>query len=291
MLSERKRGKAQGKKYFKEHFSGQTEVDRWESIYSQQDFSGFSYRLRMNQALSWLDGSDLSRSSAVLDAGCGAGVVACEMAKRECRVFGMDYSYGMVEKANRVCNKERKLNVKFLGGDIEKLPFKDASFDMVICLGVITYLKSEEKALRELSRILKPDGNLIISSLNKAHLVRYLDVLLFLRKELLKIFGYRILFWRKREKIDTDKDLIRRYFTPNLKNSFQRHGFSVLEYTTVPFGLLTFYGLEIPPRKINIKITMFLEKFLNVPFIGPLGGMCIFRLRKNSVGNSSESGL
>jgi len=291
MLSGKEGRRAQDKTYFKELFSEQTEIEHWESIYDHQDFCGACLRLRMNQALSWLDDSNLSKNSMILDAGCGAGKVTRETAEREHNVFGMDYSYGMIKKANRICNTERKLNVKFLEGDIESLPFKDSSFDMVICLGVITYLESEEKALRELSRVLKLQGILILSSLNKAHLAKYFDFPLLIRNALQKIFGYRIAFWKKRAKVKRDSGSKRRYFTPYLRNSLELQGFKVLEYTTVPLGLLTFYGREIPPKKINIKITMFLEKFLNVPLIGPLGGLCIFRVKKSPFVNPNESGL
>ena len=77
----------------------------------------------------------------------------------------MDYSLGMLAKANRICNTDNKLAVAFLQGDVETLPLKDSSVDVLICLGVITYLKSEDSALRELERVLKPGGVLIISIL------------------------------------------------------------------------------------------------------------------------------
>jgi len=196
------------------------------------------------------------------------------------------------------------LGVKFSQVDVESLPFKDSSFDTIVCLGVITYLESVEKTLREFSRILRPGGVLILSSLNKAHLAMYLDIpilvgdvldisMKFARKTLKKILGTRIASriatWRKRTEIKEAPPVYRRYFTPKLKTSLELQGFSVLEYTTVPLGLLTFFGRTIPPQKINMKMTLFLERFLNVPLIGPLGGMCIFRVRKSSIGRPNES--
>ncbi len=85
-------------------FSEPTEVDYWESVYARQDFLGFCYRQRMNQALSWLDAADLSQNSTILDAGCGAGIVTREVAERGYQVIGMDYSCGMIEKADSICN-------------------------------------------------------------------------------------------------------------------------------------------------------------------------------------------
>jgi ubiquinone biosynthesis O-methyltransferase len=290
--------------YFKGSFSDQIEVERWESVYSRQDFRGFCYRARMNQTLSWLDASNLSRNSMILDAGCGAGIVTREVAKRGHQVIGVDYSYDMIEKANSICNTDGNLRVKFSQVDVESLPFKDSSFDTIVCLGVITYLECVEKTLREFSRILRPGGVLILSSLNKAHLVVYLDLPIlvgdilntlvkFGRITLKKILGTRIASriatWRKRTEIKEAPPVYRRYFTPKLKTLLELQGFSVLEYTTVPLGLLTFFGRTIPPQDINMKMTMFLERFVDVPLIGPLGGVCIFRVRKSPIGRPNES--
>jgi len=66
--------------------------------------------------------------------------------------------------------------MKFLQGDMEALLFKHLVFNMVLCLGVITYLKSEKKALPEMPRFLRPDGTLILSILNKTSLTECLDI-------------------------------------------------------------------------------------------------------------------
>ena len=304
MLMGKKDEKPKVKEHSREFFSHEVEVERWESVYDRQDFRGFCYRARMNQTLSWLDASSLSRDSMTLDAGCGAGIVTREVAKRGHQVVGIDYSYDMIEKAHSICNTDGNLRVNFSQVDVESLPFKDSSFDMIVCLGVVTYLESEEKVLHEFSRVLKPGGVLILSSLNKAHLVIYLDLPIlvgdilntlvkFARITLKKILGTRIAtriaIWRKRTEIKEASPVYQRYFTPKLITSLELQGFSVLEYTTVPLGLLTFFGRTIPPQKVNMKMTMFLERFLNVPLIGPLGGMCIFRVTKSPIGRPDES--
>ena len=47
--------------------------------------------------------------------------------------------------------------------DINRLPFADASFDCVICSEVLEHIPEHEKALKELVRILKPQGTLVVS--------------------------------------------------------------------------------------------------------------------------------
>jgi ubiquinone/menaquinone biosynthesis C-methylase UbiE len=283
-------GRRKVKAHFQEFFSKPTEIDYWESAYNRADFTGVIYRERMNQALTWLDGSGLPENSTILDAGCGPGIVAHEVAKRGYKVLGMDYSHNMVERARSVCNSDENLDIEFLQGDIESMPFEDSSFDMILCLGVITYLESEEKALVELSRVLRPHGILILSSINKLDLARCLDLPLLVKWALRKVLGSRIRSRRREARIKNGSDeqtvSIRRYFTPKLRKSLELRGFKVLEHTTIPLQLLTFFGRKIPPERINVKITMLLGRFSNIPLLGPLGGMCIFKLRKSAAGDT-----
>lgn len=89
--------------------------------------------------------------SALLDLACGAGHMAADAALRfQCRVTGLDLSEGMLKRAAagvRVC------------GDAERLPFRDASFDTVVCgLGVM-YFPDARAALDEIRRVLRPGGS------------------------------------------------------------------------------------------------------------------------------------
>jgi len=234
----------------------------------------------MNQALSWLESSNLSTDSIILDAGCGAGVFAREAMKRGYRVVGIDSSRGMVEKAARVCYAESGRNAQFLQGDVQCLPFKDSSFDLIVCLGVISYFRSEEKALSELSRVLKPCGTLIVSIVNRAHLVHYLDLPRFVENRLRKTLS-PIGVSQSRKSGMGSGYAARSYFITKFRKSLKKQGLATLEYTTVPLGMLTFFDRDIPPRRLNTKITMLLEKPSNIPLIGSLGGWCIFKTRKN----------
>jgi ubiquinone/menaquinone biosynthesis C-methylase UbiE len=234
----------------------------------------------MNQALSWLENSNLSEDSIILDGGCGAGIFAREAVKRGYQVVGMDFSRGMVEKAACICNTKSGRSAYFLQGDMQCLPFKDSSFDLIVCLGVISYFWSEEKVLGELSRILKPCGILIVSIINRARLIHYLDLPRFmknrLRKALRPIDAFRI-----KESGMKSGYAPRSYFISHFRKSLEKQGLRILQYTTVPYERMTLFDRDILPRRLNMKIAMFLEKPSNLPLIGSLGGMCIFRTRKN----------
>lgn len=280
MFLREKGEKFKGKEYFHKLFSNQVNIDYWESVYNRQDFLGVCYRRRMYQALSWLDNSNLSKNSKILDVGCGAGMTAKEVANRGYEILGMDYSHNMVKKAKAICNVNTKSDINFLQGDIESLPFKDSVFDVVLCLGVITYLKSEQKALHEMSRVLKPGGTLILSILNKVSLAKCLDISVLVKQRLQRMVSNRIVSWKKRVKIKENRFAVKSYFIPSLKNALKIAGFTELACMTVQYGPLTFFGRKIFPEEININITTFLEKFSNIPIIRSLGNMCLFRLRK-----------
>jgi SAM-dependent methyltransferase len=268
------------KKYFQKSFSDNRNIEYWDRVYDQQDFSGYVYRKRRDMVLAWLDSLSLSEKSIILEAGCGGGRFAYEAVKRGYRVFGMDYSHGMVMKARRICNREDKYRVAFLQGDIEALPLKTASFDVIVCLGVVAYLKSEGKALRELARAIKPGGVLAISIVNKVRLAYRLDFPLLLVSIFKRILNGRVAFWKRSFRVDNAPPLTT-YFIPKFQRSLELAGFTILESRTVPLRLLTFFGRQVLPHKMTVKITQFFERFSNVPFLGSFGGMCIFKAERN----------
>jgi len=280
MFLREKSEKLKEKEYFHKLFSNQVNIDHWESVYNRQDLLGVCCRKRMYQALSWLGNSNLSKNSKILDVGSGAGMTAKEVANKGYDIFGMDYSYNMIRKAKTVCNVNTEFHISFLQGDIESLPFKDSVFDLVLCLGVITYLKSEQKALHEMSRILKPGGTMILSILNKFSLGKCLDISVLVKRKLQRIAANRIVSWKKRAEFEENHFTLKSYFMPSLRNSLRIAGFKELDCMAVQYGPLTFFGRKIFPMGININITTFLEKFSNIPVIKSLGNMYLFRLRK-----------
>ena len=280
MFLRKKSEKLKEKEYFHKLFSNQVNIDYWKSVYNRQDLLGICCRRRMNQALSWLDNTNLSKNSRILDVGCGAGITVKEVANKGYEILRMDYSYNMVKKAKATCNTNTKLDTNFLQGDIESLPFKDSVFDTVLCLGVITYLKSEQKALHEMSRILKPGGTMILSILNKFSLGKCLDISVLVKRKLQRTEGNKIVSWKKRAEIEENHFTLKSYFIPGLRNSLRIAGFKELDCMAVQYGPLTFFGRKIFPRGININITTFLEKFSNIPVIRSLGNMYLLRLRK-----------
>jgi ubiquinone/menaquinone biosynthesis C-methylase UbiE len=100
----------------------------------------------------------------VLDAGCGTGVLARELAARGVAVTGVDISGAMLGLARE---KLRGEGVRLVHADIAALPFPHASYDAVVCFTVLEFLPHPEEALREMWRVLKPGGRLVLGVLNR----------------------------------------------------------------------------------------------------------------------------
>jgi ubiquinone/menaquinone biosynthesis C-methylase UbiE len=110
-----------------------------------------------------------------LEIGCGSGELLCNLLKRNFEVVGIDLAPSMIEASRDLVVKRCEgKRVDAAVADIENLPFREESFDLVIAAGVIEYLASDEKALCGLYRILRPGGVVILSVRNKINLARLL---------------------------------------------------------------------------------------------------------------------
>lgn len=103
----------------------------------------------------------------VLDAGCGTGGHSVSLLDREYSVTAIDLSeYVIKNTSSRLKRHKKHHNITFKQDDITKLTFDDNSFDCVLCWGVLMHVPDIEKAISELSRVLKPEGILIVGEAN-----------------------------------------------------------------------------------------------------------------------------
>lgn len=106
----------------------------------------------------------------VLDAGCGNGNLLMR-AKPSLRAdyIGTDFSKNMLRRAATRARSGCDKNALFLQSSVDRLPFKDESFDRVVCSGVLTCLPKvgdAAAALKEFQRVLKPGGFLVVDFFN-----------------------------------------------------------------------------------------------------------------------------
>ncbi len=107
--------------------------------------------------------ADLQPSDCVLDVGCGSGRDLPFIARIASRCVALDYSLEMIRAARSQGSPIRELLV----GDATALPFPDGSFDKVIASEVIEHIPDWRRAIREMARVLRPGGRLVLTTPNR----------------------------------------------------------------------------------------------------------------------------
>ena len=112
-----------------------------------------------------LDRVGLQTDDRVLDVGCGTGIVARRAASQvgdEETVVGLDVNERMLDVAKATATEDR-LAIEWRQGDATELPFPDEAFDVVISQQALQFLPDPGAALREIDRVLAPDGRVAVS--------------------------------------------------------------------------------------------------------------------------------
>ena len=116
-----------------------------------------------------LNFADIKEGETIVDLGSGAGIdvfLSANWVGRCGRVIGIDMTDEMLEKARRNAKVHGYSNVEFRKGDIEKkIPVNDGTANLVISNCVINLTIDKEAAFREVHRILKQGGRMVISDL------------------------------------------------------------------------------------------------------------------------------
>jgi SAM-dependent methyltransferase len=108
----------------------------------------------------------LTPGERVLDLGSGAGtdsLIAAQMVGEQGHVTGIDMTPEMLAKARAAAGAMGASNVVFVESEAERLPFPDASFDVVISNGVIDLIPDKDAVFAELYRVLAPGGRIQIA--------------------------------------------------------------------------------------------------------------------------------
>ena len=123
---------------------------------------------------------------AVLDLGCGDGALAVRLATAGAQVVGLDADPAMLQAA-AVRAAAAGVRVQFATGRAEALPFTAGRFDVVIAVTVLCFVPDAETAFREIARVLRPGGAVVIGELGRWSLWA-------LRRRIRGWFGNRL--WR-----------------------------------------------------------------------------------------------
>lgn len=98
-----------------------------------------------------------------LDLGCGTGRYARLLIRRGTRVVGMDLSMAMLSRARSATGADA---ARWLQGQVERLPFVDAAFEMVVSGLVVDHVENLRAFFGEVRRVLRPGGRAIITAVH-----------------------------------------------------------------------------------------------------------------------------
>jgi ubiquinone/menaquinone biosynthesis C-methylase UbiE len=101
----------------------------------------------------------------VLDAGCGTGNYSLKLARMGCNVTGIDISENMLASAAQKATGENR--VRFIKMDAAHTDFDDNSFDAVLSMAAFEFMPHPIKVYRELKRVVKPGGFIVIGTIQK----------------------------------------------------------------------------------------------------------------------------
>jgi ubiquinone/menaquinone biosynthesis C-methylase UbiE len=157
----------------------QAESSYWRDVYTCGDVQAENIQDRHAAILAWIDDLHLAPGSSVLDIGCGAGFMAIALSRRGFRVHAVDTVDAMVELAKGNAGNAGIIDMpSFSVDNVHALSFGDSLFDLVTAIGVIPWLERPEPAIREMARVTKPGGHIILTTSNSAGLNNLLDPLI-----------------------------------------------------------------------------------------------------------------
>ena len=110
-----------------------------------------------------LEKCGIQPGTEVLDVATGTGNVAIPAAKEGARVTGLDLAPGLLEKG-RIKAEREGVEVEWVEGDAEALPFEDSSFDVITSVVGVQFAPRHEVAAAEIARVVRPGGRIVLCS-------------------------------------------------------------------------------------------------------------------------------
>ncbi len=180
------------------------------------------------------------KNANILDIGCGNGEYTSLFCQNGNKLVGLDFK-------NYIKPEYKKF--KFVEGNAENLPFPSGAFDLIISFDVLEHIKDDQKAIKEMYRVLCEKGEILLETPNKERLSYYLlDLLRRKRSYPLKL-GKNCIH-------------LREYTEQELKKKFKEGGFKKLKVLPFWLGLRNKWfdkGIIEPPK--------FLERFCQCWFV------------------------
>jgi ubiquinone/menaquinone biosynthesis C-methylase UbiE len=169
--------------------------------------------------------SHLQNGIKILDVACGDGALSLKIAKKGYEAHGIDMSIYSIKRAKCLgCKRD----CHFVVADAEQLPYKNKSFDRIVCSSSLEHFSNDVKALKEMNRVLKPNGIVVLTTDSSSYPM----------EETLRS-KYRSRF-----------NVVNYYNSEEVSHRFERSGFKLLSNKYLINSVLTtfFYRLFVKTR-------------------------------------------
>jgi ubiquinone/menaquinone biosynthesis C-methylase UbiE len=285
------------------HF--RTTASDWDEVYRSCTVFGAIHQHRLTAVLSLVDHLRLAEGSRVLDIGCGAGLVATALAQRRYAVDAVDSVEAMIHLTRERVNCSGATGVVRTSlGDIQDLAFSNDTFSLVLAIGVLPWLASPHRALREMKRVTRPGGHLIFTMDNRWRLNQVVDPLhspLFgpfriLLRILFNLSGLRLMRNALRRKamapVSQAGSGICAHFHSlrEVRRISTSIGVEIIKLVPLGFGPFSLFNRSVFCERTGIRLHSKLQRFCDrgAPGIGRVGAQFLI-LAKKPIVDSARS--
>jgi ubiquinone/menaquinone biosynthesis C-methylase UbiE len=236
---------------------------RWVQMYEEpRDLFEVTMLARRNYVVDYVMTSHRD-ARHVLDLGCGAGPLSSALIANGIDVVGMDLSADLLRQAAERIASKAQATPRLLQANCEVLPFRDGQFDLVAALGVIAFLEDEGVALREMTRVLRPGGTLVLSFRSLHALSLVLDPISALKRLVKRLLALVGITRRSGE----TRGQTRRFAPRNVIAQLTRLGFTLEEVKHLGYGPLKLNNRELLSARGSIAFSHWLSRFFELPLL------------------------
>jgi 2-polyprenyl-3-methyl-5-hydroxy-6-metoxy-1,4-benzoquinol methylase len=253
----------------------QSVSSHWNNVYTSKSVYAEVIRARHTAVLDWIDGLTLAPGSQILEIGCGAGFMSIALAERGFCVQAIDVSKAMVQQARQNAAERGVAHLLTVEvSDVYSLAFEGGSFDLVIAVGVFPWLAETELALREMARVTKAGGHILLTAANRIGLPYLLDPqlnpgLVPLRRRVKTVLG-RLGF-----RVGLPEQLPKMIYHSRhyIDEALVRTGLLKIKDKTLGFGPFTLFCCTVLPNQLGIMLNQRLQRLAdrNVPVVRSVG--------------------
>lgn len=245
-------------------FSNADAAGRWSTLYSSETgcLEDANFRERRDLAVALVrdlvsrTGDTVNAASAmsarVLDLGCGAAPILGELRRHGLNVVGMDCSEDMLDHARAHLRALALDDSGLEQGDCRETAYPSGNFEVVVCLGVISYIENYAPVIAEIHRLLKPGGTMLISFRNVFNPL--LSDPLALARYALRLLLVPLLGPRPMPPYEIGRFLDHRAVSKEI----EAFGFSRRGFFGIGFGPFRFAGHALFSERLSIRLSHWL---------------------------------